>query len=84
MGGVRTVELDDDEVVRDGQVLRAGAHVEDQSSFTAVGSKKRYEPQKGIEVDALGALNSVPHIGISILKSEDAVTVSAPAANSGV
>jgi hypothetical protein len=48
------------------------------------GQRNAYEPQKGIEVDALGAFNAVPHIGTSMVKFEDAVTVSAPAAKSGV
>ena len=32
------------------------------------GQRNAYEPQKGIEVDALGALNAVPHIGINMVK----------------
>ena len=43
------------------------ASVEDQSSFPAVGSERRYAPQNGIEVDALGAL-SAAHIGINMVK----------------
>jgi hypothetical protein len=31
------------------------------------GHRNAYEPQKGIEVDALGALNAVGHIGFTIM-----------------
>jgi hypothetical protein len=45
------------------------ASVEDQSSFHSRGGQRNaYEPQKGIEVDALGALNAVPHIGVNMVK----------------
>src|SRR5262249_6630059 len=47
------------------------------------GQRNAYEPQKGIEVDALGALNAAGHIGSDMVKSEDAVTVSPPPTNLG-